>query len=243
MGERTSKLPAHIELAWGLRESGKRGPRPGLSLGRIVDEAIALADEAGLAAVSMSRVAARLGFTTMSLYRYVDSKDDLVALMRDRAIGPPPELEPGQGWRAALARWTKAQLATQHAWWIEIPVAGVMTMPNSMLWLERGLATMADTGLTLAEKADVALVLSSLALAQLRLTRDLAAVDSDVFQNQMSAVAALADPERFPGVRALLAEGAFEDDSVGSGSSMDFALERLLDGVQMLIDRRSGEHG
>ena len=85
-----SPLPPRLQLLWGLQERPRRGPKPGLSLERIVDAAIGLADAGGLAAVSMARVAAELGFTTMSLYRYVPTKDDLLELMVDAASGLPP---------------------------------------------------------------------------------------------------------------------------------------------------------
>ena len=58
--------------------SGRPGPRPGLTLEQIADAGIALADAEGLDAVSMARLAESLGFTTMSLYRYVSSKDEVL---------------------------------------------------------------------------------------------------------------------------------------------------------------------
>lgn len=48
-----------------------------MSLSQIVETAIDIADKEGLSAVSMNRIASSLGFTAMSLYRYISSKDDL----------------------------------------------------------------------------------------------------------------------------------------------------------------------
>src|SRR5262250_3052406 len=87
-------IPGSVAAAWGVRERPHRGPRPGLSLGRIVDAAVRVADAEGLDAVSMSRVAAELGTAPMSLYRYVTAKDELLALMVDAAYGPPPAQPP-----------------------------------------------------------------------------------------------------------------------------------------------------
>src|SRR5215468_2656297 len=83
-------LPASVAAAWGVRDRPHKGPKPGLSLERIVAAAVQVADAEGLAAVSMSRVAAELGTAPMSLYRYVTAKDELLALMLDAAYGPAP---------------------------------------------------------------------------------------------------------------------------------------------------------
>src|SRR5215472_7517901 len=85
-----TELPAHVAAAWGVRGRPHKGPKPGLSLDRIVAAAVHVADTEGLAAVSMSRVATELGAAPMSLYRYVAAKDELLALMVDAAYGPPP---------------------------------------------------------------------------------------------------------------------------------------------------------
>ena len=87
--------------AVGAARAGKRGPRPGLSADAIVDAAIRLADAEGLEGVSMARVAAELGFTTMSLYRYVASKEELLQLMwNGSASGAEGLVLEGDGWRA-----------------------------------------------------------------------------------------------------------------------------------------------
>ena len=98
MDETDSDLPASVELLWGLRDRSRRGgPKPTLSLDRIVSAAIELADAGGLAAVSMSRLADKLGFTTMSLYRYIASKEELLLLMVDASIGPLPQIDVSGG--------------------------------------------------------------------------------------------------------------------------------------------------
>ena len=61
--------------AWTARAQAR------LSIDAIVAAAVRLADAEGLEAVSMARVAKELGFTTMSLYRYVTNKDELLQLM------------------------------------------------------------------------------------------------------------------------------------------------------------------
>src|SRR5688572_27806436 len=72
-----------LALLWRRAERGTRGPRPKLSVDAVVDAAIALADEAGLQAVSMRTLAGRLGVSAMTLYTYVPGKAELLDLMLD----------------------------------------------------------------------------------------------------------------------------------------------------------------
>ena len=121
MDETDSDLPASVELLWGLRDRSRRGgPKPTLSLDRIVSAAIELADAGGLAAVSMSRLADKLGFTTMSLYRYIASKEELLLLMVDASIGPLPQIDVSGGWRERAEAWSRELLVftghTRGSW-------------------------------------------------------------------------------------------------------------------------------
>ena len=97
-------LPPGLDLLWGRRERGKRGPRAGLSADAIVAAAIRIADAKGLEAVSMERVARKLGFTTMSLYRHVASKEELLQLMWNAsALGAEDLVIEGDDWRLPAA--------------------------------------------------------------------------------------------------------------------------------------------
>ena len=81
-----------LELLWRVRQPSSRGPKPKLDLDQIVSVAIELADEEGLAPLSMRKVAERLGVGTMSLYTYVPGKAELIDLMIDatasRVVSP-----------------------------------------------------------------------------------------------------------------------------------------------------------
>ncbi|MFD0330344.1 TetR/AcrR family transcriptional regulator [Streptacidiphilus monticola] len=98
--ERAARTPVWARQTRG----GGRGPQPSLSVDRIVESAVALADTEGVDAVSMRRVASELGVGTMSLYRYVETKDDLLDLMTDQVMGEAlttPD-DPALGWRFRL---------------------------------------------------------------------------------------------------------------------------------------------
>src|SRR5690242_4367559 len=119
------ELPRGIALAWGVAANPQRGPKREMSVERIVEAAVELADADGLAAVSMAAVAARLGFTPMSLYRYVTAKDDLILLMQEEATGLPPEAVREGDWRAQLTALYRAQLDgyLRHPWVLDVPIS------------------------------------------------------------------------------------------------------------------------
>src|SRR4051794_22622787 len=82
-------LRRRSELLWDDRAPGTRGPKAGLTPDDVVQAAMQLADEDGLAAVTMSAVAARLGLTTMAVYRYFPNKEALLDAVVDTGMGSP----------------------------------------------------------------------------------------------------------------------------------------------------------
>ncbi|MDG9705495.1 TetR/AcrR family transcriptional regulator [Streptomyces sp. DH37] len=244
-----SGLPPGVETAWGLRERPGKGPRPGLSVARIVGAAIDLAAAEGIAAVSMGRVAAALGVSTMSLYRYVSSKDELLVLMEDTAYGLPPEgpSPEEEGWRAALAHWARSQRAVLHRnlWMLRIPISTPPVTPHSVAWMERGLACLRGTGLDEGEKIQVILLVSGFVRNEATLAADLQAAARASGRSMEETMASytrllgkVTDPERFPAVTAALASGVM-DRPDGPDDEFVFGLDRLLDGVEVLVRTRN----
>ncbi|MFE5126028.1 TetR/AcrR family transcriptional regulator [Streptomyces sp. NPDC056669] len=245
--ENGTGLPASIEAAWGLRERPGKGPRPGLTLGRIVDAAVGIASADGLGAVSMSRVAAELGVSTMSLYRYVSAKDELLVLMEDAAYGPTPPGDPAEDWRAGFTDWAwglRTALA-RHPWAVRIPISTPPSTPNSVAWMERGLACLRHTGLSEGEKVSVLMLVSGFVRNEARLTTDLRAANRRTGDSPETSMAAWArllervtDAKRFPAVTAALRTGEFGAPG-GPDDEFVFGLERILDGVEALVSARS----
>ena len=246
-------LPDTVAVAWGVRGRPHKGPKPGLSLERIVAAAIKVADADGLAAVSMSRVATALGTAPMSLYRYVAAKDELLALMVDAAYGPPPSgpLPSGPaaedtGWRAGLSRWAWAMRAgiQRHPWVLRIPIGGLPTLPNEVAWFEEGLRCVQDTGLAENQKASAILLVSGY-------VRNAASIDADIeaavrasgktpdewMSSYTRTLTQLADPQRFPALTKFIAAGVF-DQADPPDDEFAFGLDRVLDGLGVLISAR-----
>ncbi|MBF6210409.1 TetR/AcrR family transcriptional regulator [Nocardia puris] len=94
---------------------------PKLHRAAIVDTAIALADTEGLDALSMRRIADRLGVGAMSLYRHLANKDELIAAMTDEITRRHPYPDPaGTGWtwrdRVRIAAEVDWALYREHPW-------------------------------------------------------------------------------------------------------------------------------
>src|SRR5688572_25554786 len=104
-----------------------------------------LADAEGLEAVSMSRVAEKVGCATMALYRYVTGKDELLMLMVETAAQPMPAPEPAPDWRAGMEFFARHQrgLFHRHPWVTQLPLSGPPITPNQIAMMEVGLSAMA----------------------------------------------------------------------------------------------------
>ncbi|MGG2462974.1 TetR/AcrR family transcriptional regulator [Streptomyces sp. RGM 3693] len=232
-----------VELLWGGRGRPSRGPKPALSLERITQTAIGLADTGGLGAVSMQRVAAELDFTKMSLYRYVPGKSELVALMIDMALGEPPELAgaAADDWRGALREWAErlAAVFDRHPWLLSVLIGPRVMGPNELGWTERALAALVNTGLTGGEQLDAVVVVSGhiRAIAQVSASMGVGSARAKEPEAVMSAALnelLVGRSERFPAVAAAVA------DTAGGASrdhAWEFGLERILDGLAAYVGR------
>lgn len=234
--------PSALDLLWGTPQRPRRGPKPSLSLDRIVTGAIALADAEGLASLSMQHLAERLGYAKMALYRYVPGKAELVALMVDAAIGDPPSpqpAEPGQqAWRPVLREWATTIFGRYraHPWSIEATTGARPTGPHEMAWLESALTALAGTGLTGAERLDAVVLLNGHVRSLVQVTSTGQEDLEGELARQAGAVLA-AHADRYPQVLAAFADGP---GPAGRDNALNFGIDRILDGLAALIAERSG---
>jgi AcrR family transcriptional regulator len=243
------ELPRGLALAWGVAAHPQRGPKRELSIEAIVDTAVVIADEKGLAAVSMSSVASALGFTTMSLYRYVSSKDDLLLLMQDRALGLPSRgpLEAAT-WREGLTVWYREslQLYAAHPWILDIDITGLPSTPNNLAWMDCGLAVLRDTPLSHLERLATMLTISGSARWEGFINRGYLAraaqtgvgpSERDIADAHIMST--LVTPERFPYLHEAIRAGVFTSED----NPFEYGLSRLLDGVEQRIAELGADPG
>jgi AcrR family transcriptional regulator len=242
MTDRTvADLPPSIRALWGIAEPGRRGPKRALAVEDIAGAGIALADAEGLEAVTMAAVAKRLGNTAMSLYRYVDSRQELLALMVEVAAGPPPDVRRRRGWRSRLAAWARADAdrLAAHPWTLDVRTDGPPLGPNMLGWTDLGMKILLDAGLPPAQAASSLLTVDGFARQHVALGLQFA--DAEATRLWSARMRAVLDPERFPGLGTVLDSGALDDEPGGAGDfpgeEFEFGLALLLDGIERLLRR------
>jgi AcrR family transcriptional regulator len=233
-------LPPHVRAAW-QDQLGKpaRSYATGLSTAAVVEAGVALADAGGLDAVTIRALSQSLGFTTMAVYRHIDSREELVTLMIDAALAAPEAAPPQDtSWQDALRGWAAALLGRyrRHPWLLDGPPPGLPTTPHHALWVERALAILEAVPLTLGQKLDIALLVDSHA-------RNIAQLGSATTQSRQASQAvvtelqAVLDSATFPHFIDTLEAGALQD---AEPPGLEFGLDCILAGVEALARARRG---
>jgi AcrR family transcriptional regulator len=222
---------------WTRPAPGARQPR--LTREEIAAAALRIADAEGIDAVSMRRVATALEAGTMSLYYYVQSKDELLDLMNDAMVGEVlvPEGELPQDWRAALTAIAMRSLAAfnSHPWAIHAPPA--TPGPNTMRHIDQSLAAVAGLGLDLGTRFEIISMVDDYLLGYLmRATEEEVPPDIIVgyFEEQIATgeyphLAELVEGRPVRAAIEELAELARDDRRFARG------LARMLDGVAIQL--------
>ncbi|MFI5954610.1 TetR/AcrR family transcriptional regulator [Cryptosporangium sp. NPDC051539] len=221
-----------MEPIWLRPERSPHGPAPEHSRERIAGAAIALADVSGLAAVSMRKVANALGAGTASLYRYVTTRDELVALMVDAVNGELGYPRPTTGdWRAdvlAIGADLRA-LYGRHPWLLDVQPGTTALGPNGVAYLEQGLAALSVLDRPARVKLEAIAMLSG---AVSLFARDEASASSGSTPDGRAATAryltAVVTPERYPYLAAALGGAPGEE---AGGDLFERVLGNLIGGL------------
>ncbi|WP_433047417.1 TetR/AcrR family transcriptional regulator [Dactylosporangium sp. CS-033363] len=187
---------------------GTRGPAPAHSRDEIVSVAIGLADADGLGAVSMRAVAAKLGTGAGSLYRYLSSRDDLLDLMADAAIGaiaPYPEVDGPIDALVALAR-RQLTVYKRHAWLPEVVQQTKGFGPNALAYFDHCIGVLAPVRCPVTAKFEAVAMITGVVVLFARPQPEglgFAAIDFTRYQNLAAAIqeassGALKAPEDVP---------------------------------------------
>jgi len=224
----------------------RRKPDPELTRDRIVHTAIAVADAEGMAALSMRRVATELDVATMSLYRYVSGKDELLLLMADAVFGEAALPDPAPiDWRAALAAHARAQwtLYRRHPWITRtVSFTRPLLAPNGMALTEWAMGVLARLGFDLATNLHIVIAITGFVHgtavnleSELEAQQDTGVSSDEWMQAQEAAFHAIVASGRFPLLTAISAQPDFD---VELDRLFELGLTLLLDGLAVQLDRK-----
>lgn len=222
---------------WTQPEPGARKPR--FSREQIAAAALKIADEEGFEAVSMRRIASELGAGTMTLYHYIPTKDDLVALMDDALMGQllVSDRQLSKDWKKALseiARRTRAAFI-RHPWAL-ISLRGSLPGPNGMRHFEQCLAALAHTGLGRNAKLELLALVDDFVFGHALRAGEVRAPrgsDAEVTRQIFEYGAAQLASGKYPHMAELFAGVSARDASNLVAGSEEQRFER---GLQMLLD-------
>jgi AcrR family transcriptional regulator len=238
------------EPIWARPAPGAR--RASLTRERIAAVAMLLVDEEGVEALSMRRIARVLGVGTMTLYHYVRTKEDLLALIDDAMMGellvPDAEL-PADDWRTALIAIAERSREVQrrHPWILSaLGGLGNRIGPNGMRHFEQSLAAVSSTGLGPEDRLDVISLIDEYVFGYgVRAVNDDDFREGGAFQEIQRYVEAQLDTGEFPHIEALFPPGADRAEIWRRFEAIERdelrfrrGLDRLLDGIALDLERR-----
>ncbi len=239
-----------LALLWRTSERASRKGKPERNVDRIVRAAIEGADAESLQALSMRRVAERLGVGTMSLYTYVPGKPELFDVMLDTVYGETarPEHAPGD-WRGALDRIARENWALylRHPWLLQVAVSRPPLGPNVTAKYDYELRAVDGIGLTDLEMDSVITLITGFVHGAARGAVEAAQAESatGLTDEQWWAAHApflsrIGDAGRYP-VASRVGQSAGEafNAAYSPEHAFEFGLERVLDGIETLINRRA----
>jgi len=238
-----------VAVLWRTQERTSRKGKPALNVDRIARAGIELADTAGIGALSMRRVADALGVGTMSLYTYVPGKSDLLDVMIDTVAGETARpTDASGGWRDRLAHVARENWALlhRHPWMLQVGKTRPPLGPMILDKYEYELAAIDGIGLTDVEMDSVlTLVLGHVEISArragdaARTVEQSGLTDAEWWSASAPLLERLVDGSRYP-VAGRVGTAAGEAYNAASDPQHEFAfgLERILDGVQVLLDSR-----
>lgn len=250
--EKSSRMdPARtLALLWRAKDRPARGPKPGLSVDRIVEIAIEVADAEGLAALTMRKVAEPLGVGTMSLYTYVPGKAELVNCMLDKVLEEAPSLDGlDGGWRAGLEVYARGNwaIAQRHPWVPPLTGSRMLMGPNETASWDSVLRVVSGQGLTEREMLAVVNLVDGYVRG---MAQNTAYTEQDArrtglsydewYQESGPLLERFIPFSRYPTLTGVWMSGVFEepDGGFGADGGFEFGLQRLLDGIEGYVDSR-----
>jgi AcrR family transcriptional regulator len=236
----------HPDRTGGVADDRTEVPdrEPGLTRERVVLAAVEIADAEGLSALSMRRVAADLGTATMSLYRHVHNKDELLFAMADNVFAryPLPPAEPD--WRTGLESLCRLQWRgyQDHPWLAQyVSMTRPQLVPRAMAHTERAMSILAAMGLGIADRLHMAVTLANYVRGtavnlepESQAVQDTGMTNDEWMQTQVPLMTEIVSSGEYP---MFVAMADADDVNLSLDSLFEFGLARLLDGLEVFARR------
>lgn len=230
---------------WTRPEPGAR--RTKFSRDEIAAAALRIADEEGFDALSMRRLATDLGAGTMTLYHYVHTKDELLAIVNDTVMGEliVPDGELPTDWRAALTTIAlrSRDVIQRHPWSLDIkddPAPG----PNGARHFDQTMQAVAPLDLPLGEAFELVTAVDEYVFGHCLLERSNRSDDPGAGTEMAAYLRDLVASGDYPALAAIDRvhgiEGAFDTivERARDPRRFERNLNRLLDGFAAEFVRR-----
>ena len=215
-------------------------PRVPLSRERVLGAAVALADEGGVDALSMRKLAQELGVVPMALYKHVSNKDELLDGMVDVVVG---EIDPparGTDWKTAIRqRVLSARSALlRHPWASRVIESRADPTPTVLEYMDSMIGMFRAGGFSIDLTHHTMHAMGSRLLGFTQELYD----DSVDLDPEATAVMIQQMAGKYPHITELVMAISHDEASVvGQGCDdqfeFEFALDLLLEGLERLRDR------
>ncbi|MGQ0838466.1 TetR/AcrR family transcriptional regulator [Actinokineospora sp.] len=241
-----------LALLWRTKEPVSREGRSDLSVDRIAQAAIRIADTEGIGALTMRRVSEALGVGTMSPYTYVPGKAELLDVMMDTVYGEiarPDDVEGGWRTRLELIARENWALYRRHPWLTYVETSRPVLGPNLLAKYDYELRALAGVGLSGVEMDSVLTLVLGHVKSAARAAADVAELergsgmtDSQWWQAHAPWLAKFAESDSFPTANQVgTAAGEEHGAAYDPAHAFEFGLRRLFDGIAVLVEERSAQ--
>ncbi|WP_109600106.1 TetR/AcrR family transcriptional regulator C-terminal domain-containing protein [Actinoplanes xinjiangensis] len=246
--EKPDDLARTMTLLWRRTlgtPQGARGPKQRVSVDEVIQAGIAVADADGLPAFSMRKVADRLGLKLMSIYTYVPGRPELIGLMVDEVTGEIPHPPHHGDWRSRLTAVARHQWDEyhRHPWLLQVESSRPWIGPNGCDRYEWQLAAVDGAGLTDIQMDQVVTMVLAFTAGAARMsvlarhtTEESGISDVQWWDANAPILEKVMPPGAYPLAGRVGTAAGEEYNAVSDPDrSFRFGLERLLDGVEVLL--------
>ena len=212
-------------------------PRIRLSRERVVDAAVAFADERGIETLSMRKLGEAVGVEAMSLYNHVANKDDLLDGMIDLVFAEIALPSGEDGWRSGMRRRANAvrTALSRHPWAVGLMESRTSPGPANLRHHDAVIGCLRQAGFSVELTAHAYSALDSYIYGFAMQERNLPFDTPEQTSELAQAIMAQFPVDAYPHLAELAIEHVLQP-GYDYGNEFEFGLELLLDGLERVAN-------